>query len=196
MCPPSLGVHRMQPTLHRIMRSIIGVARTAIGVPMAPISRELSIAPILASPAASRARAFLKAPRLGTYIRDLAIALFRSRSWVWTNGTVRWLNRWAKWPNVSTSGTTHVAWATDMEPHALATRVRDTVWDRADNSVTAGLSMMRYSSSSFPSLLSIVASLPLHLVPAVPLLIQLRTRAFPTARRLAKARSLPERFLT
>ncbi len=195
MCPAGHGAGRMQTTINRTLRSVVGLGSSAVGVSMAPILRELSIPPIAATVAASRARAYLKAQQLRTYICDLACSPFRSPHSVWTNGTVRWLNRWAKWPGVATNGNAPIKWATDMAPRVLADRVRDTVWERADRAVSAASSMSLYSAAAFPSLLPSAVSLPLDVTYGIPIMIQLRTRAFPTARRLAKAHSLSAEFL-
>ena len=191
----SSGIARMQTVVNRSIRTVIDIAKTAVGVSMPPIWRELSIAPIAATTAALRARAFLKAQQLHTYIRGFVAMPFRSRNHAWSNGTVRWLNKWASWPGVATSTTAPFSWSTGIEPRLLADKVRKTVWECADTSDVAQQSMNRYSASVFPSLLSLAANLPLHLAPSLPIILQLRTRAFPTTRRLAKARTLPDRFL-
>ena len=82
-----------------------------------------------------------------------------------------------------------------MAPRVLADRVHDTVWERADRDVSAASSMSLYSAAAFPSLLPFAVSLPLDVTCGIPIMVQRRTRAFPTARRLAKARSLSAEFL-
>ena len=82
-----------------------------------------------------------------------------------------------------------------MAPHVLAGRVRDTVWECADRAVTAAASMSLYSAAAFLSLLPSAVSLSLDVTIGIHIMIQLRTRAFPTTRRLAKACSLLVEFL-
>ena len=81
MCPSGHGAGRMQTTINRTLRSVVGLlGSSAVDVSMAPVLRELSIPPIAATVAASRTRAYVKAQQLRTYICDLACSPFLSRT--------------------------------------------------------------------------------------------------------------------
>jgi hypothetical protein len=81
--------------LNQGLRRLAGVGAKGPGVATSPQLWELGIAPIEATAAAARTRAFLKPPTLNPCTSDLDSQPGRVRPSTWTYGTVRWLDRFA-----------------------------------------------------------------------------------------------------
>jgi len=193
------GANKLQTVLNQCLRCLIGVGKNSPGVATAPMMRELDIAPIEATAAAARARAFLKASDLNTCITHLVDQPSRARPNTWTSGTVRWLDRLAR-ANVGLAEGAHLP----LEWRSLAARdaaklVKASVWARYESSVslarnnTWGIYVQAsYASNPLPQY---GVGVPAGVVAGLHIMIQLRTRVFPTARRLARIHAMPERFL-
>ena len=192
----SCGVNRAQTALNQAARRLIGVGRNAPGVACSPILRELGVAPIEAIAAGARARAFIKAQSLGTYISHLARQPFRSRHVVWSSGTVRWMNRWARQAASDGEWEQSGPWE-DWEPRDAAARVRSSVWSRFETSGSTPRSWLLYNEAGCAEnpLLRYSSMVDASALPGLVVMAQLRTRVFPTVRHLASVRALPQRFL-
>ena len=170
----------------------------APGVATAPLLRELGIAPIEAMGAAARTRAFLKAPTLNTCISDLVRQPSRMLPNTWTSGTVRWLDRFAR-ASAELAQNLRVppAWRS-LQPRVASNLVKAAVWGRFETSSSACTNTWSiYSQASYVGnpLPQYGTGIPAGAVAGLHIMIQLRTRVFPTARRLARIHAMPERFL-
>lgn len=196
---PTSKVKKLQTLLNQVLRRLLGVGRYAPGIALAPIMRELGLAPIEAIAAASRTRAFLKASSLHTYISMLVAQPSTLRPNTWTSGTVRWLDRHARHAGERPSEVLLPQdWRT-MPSADAGTLVKAFVWARfeSSDSVASTNGWREYAQAAYAknTLPQFGTGIPSGVVPGLHVMIQMRTRAFPTARRLARVQALPERYL-
>ena len=162
--------------------------------------RELGFAPIEANAAAARPRAFLKAASLQTFINLLVGEPSRVRPNTWTSGTGRWLDRFVRTSEQGLPPDVQIPreWRTTLACKDAKKLVKASVWARSEaTAATCTTAMSVYAQSTYASnpLPQHGTGVPSHAVPGLHLMIQLRTRAFPTVRRLARIHVLPERLL-
>ncbi len=76
---------KMQVLMNRALRACIGASRVG-NVPSVGLWKEVRTLPICALAGARRARAYAKALDLKTWLRNMVLQPFRSRSWTWCSG--------------------------------------------------------------------------------------------------------------
>jgi hypothetical protein len=186
------GVNRLQTMLNQCLRRLVGVGAKGPWVATTLLLRELGIASIKAVAAAARTRAFLKAPTLNTYISDLVRQPSRMCPNTWTSGTVRWMDRFAR-ASAELAQNIRVppAWRS-LQPRVASNLVKAAVWGRFETSSSACTNTWStYSHASYVgnSLPQYGTGIPAGAVAGLHIMIQLRTRVFPTARRRAHPHS-------
>jgi hypothetical protein len=113
------------------------VGAKARGVAIAPLLRELGIAPIKAMALAARTRAFLKAPTLNTCISDLVRQPSRMQPNTWKYGAVRWLDRFARASaELAENVRLPPAWRS-LQTRVASNLVKATVWGQSETSSSA-----------------------------------------------------------
>lgn len=192
------GINKLQTLLNRVLRRMLGVGRNAPGVAVAPILREFGIPPVEAIAASARARSYLKAAALSTYITVLVGSPSRVRPNTWTSGTVRWMDRVARMGGDDLPAAVRVPreWGA-MAPTDAKKLVKASVWVRSEASGTRTNAWTIYAQAMYGAnpLPQHSTSVPPNVVRGVHLMIQLRTRVFPTLRRLARIKALPDQYL-
>jgi hypothetical protein len=78
------GVNKLQILFNQRLKSLVGVGSKVHGVANTPLLRELGIAPMEATAATARSRAFLQASTLNTCISDSVGQPSRLRPNTWT----------------------------------------------------------------------------------------------------------------
>jgi hypothetical protein len=192
------GANRLQTISSHCLRRLVGVGAKAPRVATAPLLRELGIAPIEGVAAAARTRSFLKAPTLNTFISDLVRHPSRMHRNTWTSETVRWLDRFAR-ASAELAQNVRVppTWRS-LQPRVAAYLVKAAVWGRFETSSSACTntwSIYFHASYVGNPLPQYGTGIPAGAVAGLDIMIQLRTRVLPTARRLARTHAMHERFL-
>ena len=190
---------KIQTLLNRTLHRILGLGKHARSVCIAPVLREFGLPPVHAFASAQRARIFFKAPTMGTYIHNIVTQPSQHRRLMWSSRTLKWFEHWSTWPEAvsANSGYTRagtVRWRLFEDPKSAARRVTQSVWDRWEAGLTpAPAALTRYQANNYAAnpLRKHCPSLPAHLLPAIPLMMQLRVGAFPTVRRLSTISTLP-----
>jgi hypothetical protein len=148
--------------------------------------------------AAARTRAFLTAPTLDTCISHIVRQPSRMRQNTLTSRTLRWLDRFAKASAELTQNVRFPPACMSLQPRVATNLVKATVWGRFETSLsTCTIMWSIYSHASYVGnpLPQYGTGIPAGAIAGLHIMIQFRTRTFPTARLPARIHAMPKRFL-